>query len=111
MTNNAIGQVPSKAFPINRAAYWLTRAEAIKQAKNNDWQKAIPLLEKLTQEYRDAGDTWFLLGHGFLQTEHYSKAISAFKHTLEFGTIMVGVNSASPPANDIWNLPNQDQRL
>ena len=95
MTNDAIGQAPSKVFPINGAEYWLTRAEAIKQAKNKDWQKAIPLLEKLTQDYSDDGDTWFLLGHGYLQTEQYSKAIPALKRTLELGTIMADVESAS----------------
>jgi tetratricopeptide (TPR) repeat protein len=101
MTNEAIGQSVSTNFPNSGADYWVMRAKAIDFAKSNDWDKAIPLLEKLTTQYQDDGDTWFLLGHGYLQAERYQKAIPAFERTLKIGTIMSGIKSASSPSNDI----------
>lgn len=101
MTNDAIGQLPSKSFPVNAAKYWSMRDQAINLAKDKQWNKVIPILEQLTQQYSDDGDTWFLLGHGYLQTEQYSKAIPMLENALQFGTIMTGVKSASSHSNDI----------
>ncbi|QPG57995.2 hypothetical protein FM038_011430 [Shewanella eurypsychrophilus] len=101
MTNEALGQQPSNAFPNNGAKYWSSRNDAVALAKNSDWEKAIPLLEMLTKQYSDDGETWFLLGHGYLQTAQYSKAVPALEKTLELGTIMSGIPSASAPSNDI----------
>ena len=101
MTNDAIDQSASTHFPESGAEYWLMRSEAINLAKNNEWDKAIPLLEKLTAQYQDDGDTWFVLGHGYLQAKQYQKAIPALEKTLNIGTILTGVKSASSPSNDI----------
>ncbi|WP_394223152.1 hypothetical protein [Alteromonas gracilis] len=101
MTNEAIGHQASTHFPKNGAEYWVMRTKAVNFAKQGEWDKAIPLFENLTEQYQDDGDTWFLLGHGYLQTEQYQKAIPALKRTLQIGTIMSGVKSASSPSNDI----------
>jgi tetratricopeptide (TPR) repeat protein len=101
MTNEAIGQSASTDFPHSGAEYWVMRSKAVNLAKNNDWDKAIPLLEKLTTQYQDDGDTWFLLGHGYLHVKQYQKAIPALERTLNMGTIMSGIKSASSPSNDI----------
>lgn len=101
MANDAMGRLPSKSFPESGAEYWRIRVQAIDLVKEKEWEKSIPLLVKLTHQYKDDGDTWFLLGHAYLQTEQYGKAIPAFEKTLQLGTIMTGVDSASPPSNDI----------
>jgi tetratricopeptide (TPR) repeat protein len=101
MTNDAIGQSPSISFPVSGAEYWNMRTKAVNFARQSEWDKAIPLLENLTKQYQDDGDTWFLLGHGYLQTEQYKKAIPALERTLQIGTIMSGIKSASSPSNDI----------
>ncbi|MGM0906170.1 MAG: TPR end-of-group domain-containing protein [Pseudomonadota bacterium] len=101
MTNDAIGQSPSINFPDSGAEYWNMRTKAVNFARQREWEKAIPLLEKLTKQYQDDGDTWFLLGHGYLQAEQYKKAITALERTLQIGTIMSGIKSASSPSNDI----------
>ncbi|MFA0811315.1 hypothetical protein [Microbulbifer epialgicus] len=59
------------------------------------------MLEKLSEQYKDDGDIWFLLGHGYLQTDQFEKAIPVLQQTLELGTIMTGIKSASSPSNDI----------
>ncbi|MDQ2076885.1 hypothetical protein [Marinimicrobium sp. ABcell2] len=100
-TNDATARPPSVNFPANGAEYWVMRSQAVALAKNGEWEKAIPLLEKLVKQYQDDGDTWFLLGHGYLQIAQYSKAIPALKQTLQLGTILTGVESTSYPSNDI----------
>jgi len=82
-------------------------------------EKAIPLLTSLTREYKDDGDTWFMLGHGYLQTQQCQKAKPVLKQVLELGTIMTGIKSASSPSNDIMikvaqcysDLGNESQAL
>lgn len=101
MTNEAIGHQASTNFPKSGAEYWVMRTEAVNFARQGEWDKAIQLLEKLTKQYQDDGDMWFLLGHGYLQTEQYKKAIPALEKTLQIGTIMSGIESASSPSNDI----------
>ncbi|GIU53581.1 hypothetical protein [Shewanella sp. KT0246] len=101
MSNEAIGRLPSTSFPESGAEYWAQRNQAIHLARKSEWDKAIPLLKSLTQEYQDDGDTWFMLGHGYLQTDRCEQAIPALKQTLELGTIMTGLKSAGSPSNDI----------
>lgn len=101
MTNEAIGRSPSSNFPDSGAEYWILRNQAVSFAKNGEWEKAIPLLERLTKQYQDDGDTWFLLGHGYLQSEQCKKAIPALEQAIQLGTIMSGIRSASSPSNDI----------
>ena len=101
MTNDATDHRASIDFPSSGAEYWAMRTKAVGYAKNNAWDKAIPLLEQLTVQYQDDGDTWFLLGHGYLQAKQYQKAIPALEKTLKIGTIMSGIKSASSPSNDI----------
>ncbi len=61
MTNEAIGRLPSTSFPDSGAEYWAQRSHAVHFAREQEWDKAIPLLKSLTQEYNDDGDTWFML--------------------------------------------------
>ena len=101
MSNDALGKIPSTSFPKSGAEYWERRAKAVNLSRKGEWEKAIPLLTSLTREYKDDGDTWFMLGHGYLQTQQCQKAIPVLKQVLELGTIMTGIKSASSPSNDI----------
>ncbi len=101
MTNEATGRQPSTIYPDSGADYWVQRNQAVQFAREGKWNEAIVLLEVLTQQYLDDGDTWFMLGHGYLQTDRCEQAIPALKQTLALGTVITGVQSASSPSNDI----------
>lgn len=101
MTNEAIGQLPSANYPDNAAEYWALRTKAFGYARNKQWHTVIPLLKKLTDQYQDDGDTWFLLGHGYLHTQQYKKAILPLERALQLGTIVTGIEAASASSNDI----------
>jgi len=119
MSNDALGKIPSTSFPKSGAEYWERRAKAVNLSRKGEWEKAIPLLTSLTREYKDDGDTWFMLGHGYLQTQQCQKAKPVLKQVLELGTIMTGIKSASSPSNDIMikvaqcysDLGNESQAL
>ena len=100
-TNTAIGFYPDQNYPADPVSYWKMRDQAIQGAKRGEWSVVLPLLEKITLQYSDDGDSWFLLGHAYLQTKQYQQAIPAFKQALQLGTILTGVKSASAPSNDI----------
>ncbi|MCG7566219.1 S41 family peptidase [Pseudoalteromonas sp. CnMc7-15] len=101
MTNNAFINAPSDAFPKDAKSYWQQRQQAVQYARQEQWQLALPLLETLTKAYRDDGDTWFLLGHGYMLDKQYEKAIPALERAIALGTIISGVPSTSSPANDM----------
>ena len=101
MSNEAVGRLPSTSFPVSGSEYWLQRTQAVQFAKQTEWDQAIPLLENLTGAYGDDGDTWFMLGQGYLETGQYELAIPALEKVLELGTIMTGMEAASSPSNDI----------
>lgn len=100
-TNTAIGFYPGQNYPADPVSYWKMRDQAIQGAKKGEWSAVLPLLEKVTLQYNDDGDSWFLLGHAYLQTKQYQQALPAFKQALQLGTILTGVKSASAPSNDI----------
>lgn len=83
--------------------YYNQRTVAVELVKNEKWQEAIPILEKLTQAYQKDGDIYYLLGQSYFNIEQYTKAIVALKTTLDLGagTVLTGNTSGSDPSNDI----------
>jgi tetratricopeptide (TPR) repeat protein len=86
----------------NPAEYFHQRNRAISLAKSAKWKESIIILERLTEQYQNDGDLFYLLGLSYYQTEQYQNAIMALKKTLDCGgTILSGVPTGSAPSNDI----------
>lgn len=100
-TNDALHQEPSNGPIDDPAAYFETRERALALVRAEEWVAAEPLLESLTSQYADDGDTWFLLGLTYLQTESWSGAIYAMQKALELGASIHDIPTGSPPSNDI----------
>jgi tetratricopeptide (TPR) repeat protein len=101
MTNDALALQPSSNYPSDGMAYWQYRNQAFEHARKDEWEQAVPLLESITSQYTDDGDTWSLLGHGYLQLGRCDKSIPALERALALGTMVTGVPSVSSPSNDI----------
>ena len=70
--------------------------------KNEQWQKAIAVLEGLTNYYKKDSDLFYVLGLSYYQLEQYQNAIIALKKTLHLGgTILREIPTGSAPSNDI----------
>lgn len=86
----------------NPVEYFIKRTEAIGLAKSENWQKAIPILESLTQQYQNDGDLFYILGLSYFESEQYQNAIKALKKVLDCGgTNLSGIPTGSRPSNDI----------
>ncbi|GAA3600036.1 S41 family peptidase [Flavivirga amylovorans] len=82
--------------------YFHQRNEAVSLVKNKKWQESISILEKLTKDYENDPDLFYLLGLSYYQIEQYQNAITALKKTLDLGgTILRGIPTGSAPSNDI----------
>lgn len=101
MTNNAIGRPPTNVEVEEPGAYYADRVNAIRTVREGNWQAAKPLLEKLTSQFRDDGDTWYLLGLAYLQHEQWENAIVALENALELGAALHNIPSGSSPSNDL----------
>ncbi|WP_196140829.1 tetratricopeptide repeat protein [Aliikangiella sp. G2MR2-5] len=101
MTNSAIGQHPSLSELDTPAIYYTNREKALKLVREEKWRTAKPVLESLTSQYADDGDTWYILGLTYFQLGDWEKSITAFKRTLALGTILSNIPTGSAPANDI----------
>jgi len=62
MTNQAMGQIPGVHVVRDPKAYYEQKQSAITLARAQQWQKALPLLQSLTRQYKEDGQTWYLLG-------------------------------------------------
>jgi len=101
MTNSAIGH-PSYFGEVSApAVYYANRVKALKLVRQENWQAAKPIIESLTGQYPDDGDTWYILGLTYFQLQQWEKAIDAFKRTLSLGTILSKIPTGSAPSNDI----------
>lgn len=101
MTNNAIGYTATNNRVEDPAAYYANRTKALKLVWQENWQAARPLIESLTSQYPDDGDTWYILGLTYFQLGQWQKSIKAFEKTLALGTILSNVPTGSAPSNDI----------
>ena len=59
--------------------YFHQRNEAINLVKKQKWQDAIPILENLTEHYKNDPDLFYLLGLSYYQIEQYQNAIISLK--------------------------------
>jgi tetratricopeptide (TPR) repeat protein len=101
MTNNALGRSPTSIGVVDPAAYYANRVKALNLVRQENWKVAKPILEELTSQYQDDGDTWYVLGLTYLQHQQWKKAIRALEKTLELGTVLHGIPTGSAPSNDI----------
>jgi hypothetical protein len=101
MTNAAVGRAPTDIRVADPASYYANRIRAIELAKNQNWEEAKPLLEKLTAEFKDDGDTWFVLGLTYLGLEQWQKAIDALENALALGTRLFGMLGGGANPNDM----------
>ncbi len=101
LTNQAVGRMPSNVTVEDPAVYYKNRSEAISLARQELWTEAQPLLEKLTSQYPDDGDTWYLLGLSGLQNAQWQSGIDALKRAIELGVSLSRIPSGSRPSNDI----------
>ncbi|WP_068544360.1 tetratricopeptide repeat protein [Thalassotalea crassostreae] len=101
MTNNAIGQPPTISEVEVPAVYYANRVRALELVRQENWQAAKPVIESLTSQYPDDGDTWYILGLTYFQLEQWEESVSAFKKTLALGTIISNIPTGSAPSNDI----------
>jgi len=101
MTNSAIGRAPTEIKVANPVLYYANRVKAIELAKNQNWQEAKPLLQTLTTEFKDDGDTWFALGLTYLGLEQWQEAIEALENALALGTRLFGMPGGGANPNDM----------
>lgn len=101
MTNSAIGHPSTSSEVQAPAVYYANRVKAIKLVRQENWLAARPIIESLTGQYPDDGDTWYILGLTYFQLGQWEKSISAFKKTLTLGTILSNIPTGSAPSNDI----------
>jgi hypothetical protein len=101
MTNNAIGHRSTSSEIDAPAVYYANRVSALKLVRQKNWRAARPIIESLTLQYSDDGDTWYILGLTYFQLGQWEKAIDAFKKTLALGTILSNIPTGSAPSNDI----------
>ena len=69
MTNSANGRTPTISQVSNPTVYYANRVTALKLVREGKWLLARPILEELTTQYQDDGDTWYLLGLTYLQEQ------------------------------------------
>jgi len=101
MTNSAIGRLPTSIKATEPAVYYANRVNALNLVRQENWQEAKPILEELTGQFQDDGDTWYVLGLTYLQLQEWKKAINALEKTLELGTVLHNIPTGSAPSNDI----------
>ncbi|MFT6047338.1 MAG: hypothetical protein ACI9WC_003052 [Arenicella sp.] len=101
MTNSAIGRAPTEINVADPALYYANRIKAIELVKNQNWQKAKPLLQKLTADFKDDGDTWFVLGLTYFELKQWQKATHALENALALGTRLFGMPGGGANPNDM----------
>jgi|GEM_PF-665468 len=101
MTNSAIGRDPTDINVTDPVSYYANRVRAIQLVKDENWQEAKPLLQALTAEFKDDGDTWFALGLTYLGLEQWPEAIEALENALALGTRLFGMPGGGANPNDM----------
>ena len=101
MTNSAIGRAPTEINVADPALYYANRIKAIELVKNKNWQQAKPLLQKLTANFKDDGDTWFVLGLTYFELKQWQKATHALENALALGTRLFGMPGGGANPNDM----------
>ncbi len=100
-TNSSIGREPTIINVADPALYYANRTKAIALVKDKNWQAAKPLLEKLVSDFKDDGDTWFVLGLTYMQAKQWPKAVEALENALALGTRLHGMPGGGANPNDM----------
>ncbi len=101
MTNSAIGRAPTEIKVPDPILYYANREKAIELVRNQKWQEAKPLLQTLTTQFKDDGDTWFVLGLTHIGLEEWHEATVALENALALGTRLFGMPGGGANPNDM----------
>ena len=101
MTNSAIGRDPADINVTDPVSYYANRVRAIQLVTDENWQEAKPLLQELTAEFKDDGDTWFILGLTHMGLEQWQEATEALENSLALGTRLFGMPGGGANPNDM----------
>jgi tetratricopeptide (TPR) repeat protein len=84
-TTDAYSRRSGNIFPKEPASYFNNIETARRLMRDDNYKSAIPLLEHATQEYRDNGDIWGLLGVCKFKISDWMGAVAAFDQALVLG--------------------------
>ena len=100
-SNDALAITPNKILVKNPVQYFRLKEQAITHCKNENWQLALPILQKLTKQFKDDGETWYLLGLSYRQNGDFNKAAKALKESIQLGSRLKGIPTGASNPNDV----------
>lgn len=101
VTNQAIQINPTVTGVTDPTAYFQSKTAAIQLAKEQQWHEVNKLTKQLTSDYKDDGDTWYLLGISYFQIADYDNATTALQRALSIGTNLKGIPNGASNPNDL----------
>lgn len=101
MTNRAHGQSPDLHVVLDPKAYFKQKQSAISLVRAQQWEKALPLLQSLTQQYKDDGETWYLLGLSYFNLQQWQQALAPLKQALDLGYRLEMIPTGESNPNDL----------
>ena len=101
MTNQAQGQLPGVHVVRDPKAYYEQKLSAIALARAQQWENALPLLQDLTQQYKEDGQTWYLLGLSYFNLQEWQQALAPLKQALNLGYRLENIPTGAGNPNDL----------
>ena len=101
MTNRAQGQLPGVHVVRDPKAYYEQKLSAIALARAEQWERALPLLQSLTQQYEEDGETWYLLGLSYFNVQQWQQALAPLKQALGLGFQLERIPTGASNPNDL----------
>ena len=101
MTNQAQGQTPDLHVVPDPQAYFEQKQSAISLVRAQQWEKALPLIQSLTQQYKDDGETWYLLGLSYFNLQQWQQALAPLKQALNLGYRIEKIPTGESNPNDL----------
>lgn len=101
LTNKALHIEAIVSGVKNPLTYFQSKTEAIRLARDQQWLEVNKLTQKLTNDFRGDGDTWYLLGLSFFESSDYANATTALQQALSLGTSLKGIPNGASNPNDL----------
>ncbi len=101
MTNQAQGQKPGVHVVLDPRAYYEQKQSAITLARAEQWEKASSLLQGLTLQYKEDGQTWYLLGLSYFNLQQWQQALAPLKQALNLGYRLENIPTGESNPNDL----------
>jgi Flp pilus assembly protein TadD len=101
MTNQAEGQMPDRYVVPDPKVYFEQKQSAIALVRAQQWEKALPLLQNLTQQYKNDGETWYLLGLSYFNLQQWQQALAPLKQALNLGYRLEKIPTGESNPNDL----------